>query len=156
MKYAVVPGNHPVVAEIEDRHAVAFIPYSYDLSVQLHPPEIGPVFYVDDADATALAAYPDGKVAVAARDFGDWRSVYCAVPRMDTAWLRGVARWANVHLYCDEDIVLKADSRLLMLHNGYEAERTVTITLPEGHTVAGESGFEATLPAPSTMVYWMD
>ena len=67
-----------------------------------------------------------------------------------------MARFAGVHLYCDEDIVLKADSRLLMLHNGYEAERTVTITLPAPHTVEGETSFEVTLPAPSTMVYWLD
>ena len=150
------PGKHPVVEKIEDGHVVEFVPYSYDLSVELHPPETAPVFFVDDPRATTLARYPDGEVAVAARDFGDWRSAYCAVPRMDTAWLRGVARFAGVHLYCDEDIVLKADSRLLMLHNGYEAERTVTITLPAPHTVEGETSFEVTLPAPSTMVYWLD
>ncbi|MCD6360006.1 MAG: hypothetical protein J7M38_04015, partial [Armatimonadetes bacterium] len=164
MKYTA-SGDHPVAVEVGAGHTVEFIPYGSELSRRLHPPEVAPVFYVEDADADKLATYPDGRVALAARDFGDWRSVYCAVPRMDSAWLRAVARWAGVHIYCNEDIVLKADSRLLMLHNGCEAERTVTVTLPQSHTLTGAwSGeklgrgtqFEVTLPAPSTRAWWLD
>ncbi len=164
MTYTVT-GEHPIVADIEPEHVVDFVPYGYDLSVQLHPPEISPVFHVDDAQAQALARYPDGRVAMAARDFGDWRSVYCAVPRMDSAWLRGVARWAGVHLYCDEDIVLKANNHLLMVHNGYDADRTLTIMLPEARTVTdADSGqqmvaegtsFDVMLPKATTVLYWL-
>jgi len=130
MEYSLLPGEHPVIRGLQPDTTFSLQPFGYALSRELHPPELGPVFHVNDPEATALAAYPDGRTALAARDFGDWKSVYCAAPFMDTALLRGVARFAGVHLYCEQDVVLKADGRMLMLHAGPDSPHSLTISLP--------------------------
>lgn len=35
-----------------------------------------------------------------------------------------------MRIYCDENTILKADSRCLMVHSGYGGERDVAISLP--------------------------
>jgi hypothetical protein len=58
-----------------------------------------------------------------------------ALPYLDTHTLRNIAKFAGVHVYCDDDIILNADNRFLMVHNGYGGERVVTLKLPEPRTV---------------------
>jgi hypothetical protein len=79
--------------------------------------------------------YDFGKPALAVRDFGAWRSVYCAAPYMDAQLLRGVAAYAGVHLYTGVGPVVQANQRLLMIHVGYGAPATVQVELPEPHRV---------------------
>jgi hypothetical protein len=135
MRYRLSNATHPITRGLpQDRdHAIA--PYGYELSVKLHPPAFGPVFHIQDAGEGALAKYPDGTVALAAQDFGKWKSVYCAVPFMAAEVLRGVCRYAGVHLYCEENVILKADNRCVMVHNGYGAARELTVALPEERRV---------------------
>ncbi len=135
MEYATIDAEHPVLQGVEPGTSVRIETYDYELSRKLHPPELGPVFAIDDADATVLGTYPDGQPAFAARDLGAWKSAYCAVPRMTTDLLRGVARWAGVHLYCEQDVVMDADNRLLMLHSGWDGDRELAIALPQPTTV---------------------
>jgi hypothetical protein len=130
-----VDANHPVLQFADPGTTVRIEAFNYELSRRLHPPEFGPVFAIEDARATVLGTYLDGEVALAARDAGAWKSVYCAVPRMTIALLRGVARYAGVHLYCDEDVVLDADSRMLMLHSGWDGDRSIEVALPRPMTV---------------------
>jgi len=101
----------------------------------IHPDTIQPVFYVDDAKAQTLATYPDGKTAWGAKDFGDWKSVYSAVPFLNVQAIRNLAKYAGVHLYVDEDIVMGADNRFLMFTNGYKRKRSLNVNLPEIQTV---------------------
>ncbi|MGD9495001.1 MAG: hypothetical protein AB7Y46_01700, partial [Armatimonadota bacterium] len=165
MQYTTVAAEHPVLTGVEPGTSVKIVAFDYDLSVKLHPPDFGPVFAIDDPEATVLGVYPDGQVAFAARDQRDWRSVYCAVPRMTSELLRGVARYAGVHLYCEKDVVLDADSRLLMLHSGWEGDRTLEIALPRPMTVTdawtGEvlatdaDRLQVVLPEAATRLLWL-
>ena len=135
MEYQVADTDHPILQGIGPSHACGIQPFNYELSRELHPPEFGPVFRIRDPDADVLARYPDGDAALAIEEHQGWRSVYCAVPRMTTALLRGIARHAGVSIYCDEDVVLKADNRFLMLHNGPEADRELRVVLPNARDV---------------------
>ena len=130
------PAASPITRRIEAGREYVTEGYGDNRWGRMHPITLGPVFYVDDPAAQPLAEYPDGRTAFAARDFGNWKSVYCAVPYLDGDALRGVARYAGVNIYVDEDIVMAADSRLLMLHNGFEQVRRVTVRLPCPRTVA--------------------
>jgi hypothetical protein len=132
----------------------------------IHPDVIQPVFYVDDAKTQTLATYTDGKAAWAARDFGNWKSVYSGVPFLNVQAIRNLAKYAGVHLYCDEDIVMGVDNRFLMLTNGYEKKRSFTINLPEIKTVkdafSGEiisreqKYFSLEMKTPETRILWME
>lgn len=173
MQYQLCNTDHAITSGLDPTRTYEIHPFGYAISCELHPPEFGPVFTIVDPEATVLARYPDGQGALAVKDFRlrqgygeqvrDWRSVYCAVPVMGPELLRGVARFAGVHLYCEQDVVLKADNRLLMLHNGNEREAALTISLPQSHRVTdaytGEvvlwdgTDFEVALPRTETRLY---
>ena len=91
--------------------------------------------------------------------FGGWKSVWCGVPNFDLPALVRLARFAGVHLYADAPVVLNADNRMMMIHNGYGATRTVHISLPReakvselfsGETIADGKEFDVSLAAPDT------
>jgi hypothetical protein len=63
------------------------------------------------------------------RAFADWASVYSAAPNLPAQVLRGIARYAGVHLYSDAGDVLYATRQLLSVHT--VAGGTRTFHLPE-------------------------
>jgi len=138
MKCTITDEDHPILAELKPGHQYIVNGF-VERTKQLHPTEFGPVFYINDDTVDKLAEYKDGKTAFAVKKFKTWNSVYTTVPFLDTTTLRNVARFAGVHIYCDDDIIMDADNRLLMLHNGYESEaanrfytdKTLEIKLPE-------------------------
>jgi hypothetical protein len=140
--------------------------YSDNSWSRMHPGEITPVFYVDDPNADKLGFYSDGKAAMAVRDFGSWRSVYTAVPFLDTRALREIAREAGVNIYTEEDIFMTADNRFMMFTNGYQKERILTVRLPHPANVSdavtgellcrGSRTFKLKLAAPQTRLLRFD
>ena len=131
----------------------------------LSPAAISPVFYADDPEVRPAGRYPDGKVAYGFRDFGNWKSVWCGVPNFDLPALVNLVRFAGVHLYAEAPVVLNADNRLMMVHNGYEGERTVKVSLPRpahvsdlrtGRPVADGRTFDVRLAAPETKLLRLD
>jgi hypothetical protein len=107
----------------------------------------------------------DGKVAYGHRDFGDWKSVWCGVPNFDLPAMVRLARFAGVHLYAEAPVILNADNRMMMVHNGYEGRRTVKIVLPRtalvsdlftGKRIVEGSAFEITLDVPETKLMRLD
>ncbi|MEA3401462.1 MAG: LamG-like jellyroll fold domain-containing protein [Armatimonadota bacterium] len=160
MEYHLTNYGSSLLGTAEADSTVRIEAFGYELSRKLHPPEFGPVFAIDDPNTAVLGTYPDGQPALAVRDYSHWRSVYCAVPRMTSAILRGVARLADVHLYCEEDVVLDADDRLLMLHSGWDGDRDLEVALPRPMTVTDAwtgatlctdaEGLTVTLPESTT------
>ena len=124
-----------------------------------------PVFGTTDASVVPAGRYADGTVAYGHKDFGSWKSVWCGVPSYDLPSLVNLARFAGVHLYADAPVVLNADNRMMMLHNGYESNRVVKVSLPRaahvtslytGETVADGREFEVKLGAPDTRLLRLD
>jgi hypothetical protein len=81
---------------------------------------LGPLFYVEDADARILgdAVLSLGmcRAGFAVKTFPEWTSIYCAVPNLPAAVLRAVARFAGAHIYNDQGDVLSASRNLLSVH----------------------------------------
>lgn len=134
MQYSITNTQHIVTQGVNPKEVFKTAGFGGQAQ-KMHPTAFGPVFYIDDKNAVTLGAYPDGRVAVAAKDMGDWKSVYCAVPYADRDLIRGAARYAGVHFYCDSDVIMDADNRLVMIHNGFDGLKNLTINLPEKHTV---------------------
>ncbi|MBI3922803.1 MAG: discoidin domain-containing protein, partial [Armatimonadetes bacterium] len=135
MECRVLEESHPITKGIPKGTVERIEGYGEVISNQLHPTALGPVFYVDDPQATTLGTYPDGKPALAAKDFGKWKSVYSAVPYMDTALLRNIAQHAGVHLYCAPGPVVMASGSFLMIHKGYDSPDKLAVDLPAACTV---------------------
>jgi len=140
---------------------------------------LGPVFHLEDPEAQVLGqvVYSQGRCrpGFGVKEFSDWTSVYVAAPNIPAPVLRGVARYAGVHLYSEAGDALYATPQLLGVHTVGGGERTfklpgkvdaaydlferrmmardadqVTVTLAPASTVlyyTGEAGFLTTLEA---------
>lgn len=132
------------VSALPDLRLTAFAtPWTEELSPalrQVAPARLDPVLYVDDPAATELGRmvlrYPRNsrgwdapvqprEVGLAARQFADWTSVYCAVPCVPAELLRGIARAAGVHLYTDGGDTVYASGGFLAIHTGFAGPRSL-------------------------------
>jgi len=129
MSYRINDRQHPLTEDLSPGKQLRLTGYSEARSNELHPTAFKPVFYAADTEATVLGAYHDGKAALAVRDFGAWKSIYSAVPYMDRALLRNVARWAGVHLYCELGPVVRARGPFLLIHKGHKGPEKIPVKL---------------------------
>jgi hypothetical protein len=134
---------------------------------------IGPLFHLEDPEATTLGqvVYSLGRCkpgfGVKTFNNGDpktaWNSVYCATPDVPAAVLRGIARFAGVHLYNEDGDVMYGTPELLSVHSVSGGDRTfklpdtveVVYDLFAGRTLAKNvSEFKVTIPPASTQLYF--
>lgn len=80
-------------------------------------PASGLAFAVDDHAATPLATYRDNKeIAFAARDFGTWKSIYCAVPWLEADFIHNLAAWSQSWRVAAPHDAVYANQHLLTIH----------------------------------------
>jgi hypothetical protein len=112
-------------------------PITHDLDQDLFwgtNSKLAPLFHVDDPKARILGqvVYSQGncKPGLAVRTFPGWTSVYSAAPNLPAAVLRGIARFAGVHIYSDSGDVLLVAPQLLGVHTAGGGERTFRLPRP--------------------------
>jgi hypothetical protein len=128
---------------------------------------LGPLFHLADPDARVLgqAVFSLGrsKPGLGVKEMQGWRSVWSATPDIPAAILRGVARFAGVHLYNEDGDVLYTTRDLLAVHTVGGGERVfrlprkvqVVHELFEGRSVARHADrFTVTLKPASTELYF--
>jgi hypothetical protein len=90
------------------------------------PRSIAPLFHLEDPEATVLGEVVYGlgrcRAGLGVKTFHPgtpqaWNSVYVATPNLPPQLLRGVARFAGVHLYSEDGDVLYATPELLAVHS---------------------------------------
>ena len=95
---------------------------------------VGPVFHLDDPDARVLGqvVFSEGRChpGMGVKELDDWRSVYIAAPNVPAPVLRGLARYAGVHLYSEDGDVLYATPDLLAVHTVAGGERHFRLPAP--------------------------
>jgi hypothetical protein len=128
---------------------------------------LGPLFHLEDPEARILGqvVYSQGRCrpGFGVKEFPEWTSIYVAAPNIPAPVLRGVARFAGVHLYSGEGDVLYASRHLLGIHTLSGGERDLALPrqveavydLYERRMVAqGVDRFRVTLPPRSTALYY--
>ena len=89
-----------------------------------------PIFYLDDSDARVLGqvVFAQGacKPGMGVKVFPEWTSIYVAAPNLPASLLRGIARFAGIHLFNADGDVLYATHDLLGVHTVSGGERTFT------------------------------
>ena len=128
---------------------------------------LAPIFHVDDPEAIPLGQVitqmSRAQTGLALKEFAEWRSIYCATPNIPAVVLRGMARYAGVHLYNDKGDVLHATPELLSIHTTGGGART--FALPESVEVVYDlfkqrvvaqnaQSFDVTLAPASTELYY--
>jgi hypothetical protein len=157
----------PMFRAKEGGAVVTLEPFGSQLNFStIMPTEIFPNFAVEDPAAVVLGTDDKNRVRFAEKDFGSWHSVYSAVPNLPRGLLRDVAQKAGVHLYADLDVVVDANERYLMLHNGNVRPRQVKVSLPRGATVVdlysgetivtGATQFDVAMPKITTRVFQLE
>jgi hypothetical protein len=128
---------------------------------------LGPVFHVEDADAHSLGdvVFSRGgcRPGFVVKEFPGWRSIYSAAPNLPANVLRGIARYAGVHLYNEDGDTLYATPQLLAVHTAAGGARSFHLPEPveviydlfEKKVVARQAGqFQVVLPPASTALFF--
>lgn len=147
--------THPITAGL-----------SQDLFWSFSSP-LGPQFWVQDPDARVLGQVSGGQgrnvPGLAVKRFPEWTSIHVAVPNIPAPVLRGLARFAGVHLYSEAGDVLYASRDLLGVHTVAGGRRTfrlprrveVVRDLFTGKTIArNTASFTVTLAPASSELYY--
>ncbi len=128
---------------------------------------LGPLFHLADSDAQVLGdvviAQGTCQPGFAVKVFPTWTSIYVAIPNIPAQVLRGIARFAKVHIYNDEGDVLDASRNLLSVHTISGGERSfnlpskaeVVYDLFERKVIGRDTDrFRVTLSPGSTALYF--
>lgn len=129
--------------------------------------KLAPLFHVDDPEAQVLGqvVYSQGncKPGFAVKKFPGWTSIYSAAPNLPASVLRGIARFAGVHIYSEAGDVLHASHQLLGIHTVSGGKRTlklprlveIVIDLFENKELAQNTAeFEVNLAPASTSLFY--
>ncbi len=95
---------------------------------------LNPSFYVDDPDAVVLAEYHQtGLPSMAVKNLGSWKSVFVGDPVLPLELLRGICRYAGVHLWTagGEDVVTIGNG-WVSVHAARDGQRTLRLPLRTG------------------------
>ncbi len=87
-----------------------------------------PLFAVQagQPDVVTLGTYDGGTdIAMAMKRLPDWTSVLCGTLQMSSETLRGLARLAGAHVYCDTNDVISACPGFLSIHATEAGEKTL-------------------------------
>jgi hypothetical protein len=95
---------------------------------------IGPYFYCNDPEVVVLGNVFSPHCGVlpelpgfCVKEFGDWKSIFVGVPNIPSNVLRGIARYAKVHIYSNEDDVVYANNNFLSIHANRAGKRMIKL-----------------------------
>ncbi|HOM83626.1 MAG TPA: carbohydrate binding domain-containing protein [Armatimonadota bacterium] len=91
---------------------------------------MGPAFVVQDEKARAVGTYPEGGTAVAARDFGTWKSLFFGPIGMTDSFLNALARWAGAWVAAPAGDAVYASQYFLTIHALVDGEKKLTLATP--------------------------
>jgi len=111
-------GNHPLLSDL---------PAGLTLAGAVR----SPAFAVVDDDAVPLATWQgDEAVAAAARDFGDWRSVYVGAPCLSADFANALARSAGCWVAAQPGNAVYANEHFITVHAIFSGPDTLTLAHP--------------------------
>lgn len=93
---------------------------------------LNPSFFVDDPDAVAVAEYQgSGLTSLAVKTLENWQSVFVGDPCLPLELLRGICRFAGVHVWTPQgDDVVSVGDGWVMLHATRDGHRVLQLPEP--------------------------
>jgi len=115
----VVQTSHPITERLTD------LEFGYR-------ERLNPSFYVDDPDAIVLAEYIEtGLPSMAVKQLGDWKSIFIGETVLPLELLRGLCRFAGVHLWVSEgEHIVEAGSGWIVLHATQDGRCVLRLPAP--------------------------
>lgn len=128
---------------------------------------ISPLFYLEDPDARVLGqvVHSEGRCVpgMGIKSYPEWTSIFISAPNVPAPVLRGIGRFAKVHLYSEAGDVLNVSRQLLGVHTISGGSRIFNLPqkvqevydLYEDKTIAqGSDKFRVVLPAKSSALFF--
>lgn len=92
---------------------------------------IATAFSVEDENATPLATYINSnKIAIAAKDFGSWKSIFCGVPRIEPQFLNNIAKWASAWSISKPGDAVFANQKFVTIHALEDGHKKLNLKYP--------------------------
>ena len=119
--------SHPICANLTPEDEKEFTT-DYEKNTDLdYIKEASPEFFIDDAEAKILGVNSaTGRPAFAAKDFGNWKSVYIACPLVPKKVLRNILRWAGLTQTLDTDDALYTNGDVIGVRAKTEGVKTIS------------------------------
>ena len=109
-----LPANNELLKGTGDRLA---FPLQYNTTGIDFPQNGVPTFAVQDRAATPLAVYADGKnIAIAVKNFDDYRVIYSGVPVLADAFLNRIAQTAGAWVASEPGDAVYASQNFITIH----------------------------------------
>ncbi|HOZ46658.1 MAG TPA: beta-galactosidase [Candidatus Hydrogenedentes bacterium] len=90
-----------------------------------------PLFFLNDDAAKPLGVYAaSGQVSLGLKRVGEATAVFCGSNKVPTELLRGIAKAAGVHVYCNSGDPFEANERFLTLHSSSDGNKTFRLKEP--------------------------
>jgi hypothetical protein len=111
-------GDHPLLANL-------------DGCLTVGPRKPLPAFEVDDRAATPLATYlGTERVAVAAKDFGRWKSVFVGCLGLSNRFIHNLARWGGAWVVAEPGDAVYASQHFLTIHALFSGHKVLRLLRP--------------------------
>ena len=124
-----------------------------------------PALLPDDPEAIILAVYPDGRPAIAVRQYDNWTAVYCAQSQLSAEFIRNLAKLAGIHQYIDTQDVVWANESMLAVCVDKTGPRRIRLPRPakvtelySGNVISEEpvTSFTVYFPENATLLFKLD
>ncbi len=113
---------------VEQRHPITERISAKEIGIR---ERLNPSFYVDDPDATVLAEYQgSGLPSIAVKRCGNWQTVFIGEPALTWELLRGICKFAGVHLWTGGEDVAFIRNGLVVIHASRDGNRAVRLPEP--------------------------
>ena len=99
--------RHPISAGIHGKtYGITNVPQKKDLLRT----KVAPLFYCNDPQATVLGRYSiNDKPSLVVKEYDTWKSIFIGFTPMTPELLRSIAKYAGVHIYNNDDLVVLAN-----------------------------------------------
>jgi len=163
MKMTLSNLQHPLLKDLQNTVLDAS---GWKSAEPVHPECVHPNFEITDKSVIVLGRNSRNMPVMALKKLNNCNIIYSAVPYLSREMLCNIAEFAGVHLYTRAPVVMAADSRLLMFHNGCEKEQVIKVSLPQpvksvkdaftGKKLSDGGTFELKIANPGTRILLME
>ncbi|MFH1903462.1 MAG: hypothetical protein ABIK20_05380 [Candidatus Omnitrophota bacterium] len=116
----IVDSKHPITESLSD---------DFKFGQEIGDDKLRIMFYVDDSNVRTLGKFTNsGEGGFCVKKFPNWNSVYIGAPRILPPIVKGIARFAGINVYNEnEDDNTMANNKLLMVHTLGGGEREIKL-----------------------------
>ena len=129
--------GHPITAGVPEGYTFGGLDRDLPAYGQMPPswypkhPACSPILYAPKPEGRVLGVMAaNGRPGLVVKDFGSWRSVWVGAYTISAPILRGILRFAGVHIYDEAEDIVYANRSWLAVHFSDDGERTLRLPRP--------------------------